>query len=204
MQYLGKDLAEMGSDEIRFKLFLLYLFRVNAKRINSAWQQAGSPGPDDTAGWESIRQATHPPDYLIGELRDRMRYRESWGFHDAPYPAFQLTNASSTMERLRDWLERRELGTPGRFSAGKEALEFAKKCISTTRAEQLRQLLPSQGVFRSDKPPIPAASTEEDVAIRAVWATIPSGSSSWSTALEVLCDYLQQKPQQELTNGTVS
>jgi hypothetical protein len=68
--------------------------------------------------------------------------------------------------------------------AEQAALTAACEIISPERAEQMHEILKWNhgGCLMRERPKIADVSATERQAVRAVWDTIPDGSSSWMTA----------------------
>jgi hypothetical protein len=81
---------------------------------------------------------------------------------------------------------------PNSFTPDPDVLAAACKVLSKERALQIREMVKwrAGGCLTQRTPPAgPDASKAEDAHIRAVWDSIPNGSSSWSTALDAVVNY---------------
>ena len=188
--YPDNVVERMTKLELRESLFYIFLAKENAKRINTAWTEACEPGADDDAAWERISASTNAPAEHLLEYRERLRGFRSWGLIDKPTPKHLLGDMDRDLERLRNRLLQLERTGDDMFTPGQTALSFAWGRISASRANELKDLIHSWGgvVMLTGKSAIRRPTPAEDTAIRAVWATIPHGSSSFSTAVNAIVD----------------
>lgn len=110
------------------------------KAINGAWKKAGSPAPDDLAGWQKIADA---PDVMMN-VNDLARVRELLArkLVVRPFPSYSLSNNSANIRRIADRIE--QLKRNATREAKSEDFQGVVRYVENVEANRVQLIFPGK------------------------------------------------------------